>query len=262
MRPSRWFLRLNPQPDPLYRLVMFPNAGAGAGVFRSWSAAFDPRAEVCVVRPPGRDNRSDEPLCADLKEFAAGAVDALTPLGPAPLALFGHSMGGLAAYVAAVEWRRRTGTAPVWLGVAARRAPQFRRRPDALLDLPDFELAMVLNGRYGGIPTEVAADADLLAHYARILRADIAAMDGYTHRPGDPLDCPVEVFGGRRDPDATEPELTGWQEVTSRPLRRHMFDGGHFFLHDHREAVATAVNRGILSALDTDLTGPAPARWS
>ncbi|MBG0567758.1 thioesterase II family protein [Actinoplanes aureus] len=254
MRSNRWLLRLRPQPDPLVRLLMFPNAGAGAGVFRAWSELFDPRVDVCVVRPPGRDNRSDEPLCSNLAEYAAGAVNALAELGPAPVALFGHSMGGLSAYAAAVEWRRQHGTAPVWLGVAARRAPQFRRRPDALLELPDFELALVLNGRYGGIPAEVAADAELLAHYARILRSDIAAMDGYTHRPGAPLDCPVEVFGGRRDPDATEPELAGWQEVTTRPLRTHLFDGGHFFLHEHRAAVAAAICRAV--------TGPAAARSS
>ena len=241
---------------------MFPNAGAGAGAFRAWPALFDPRAEVCLVRPPGRDNRSDEPLTPDLPAYATGVVDALEQLDPAPLALFGHSMGGLAAYVTAVEWRRRSGLCPVWLGVAARRAPQLRRRPDALLELPDFEFALVLNGRYGGIPAEVAADPGLLAHYTRLLRADIAAMDGYRHRPGEPLDCPIEVFGGRRDPDATEPELAGWQEVTTRPLRRHMFGGGHFFLHEHRDTVAAAANRGVLAALDAGVTGPAAARWS
>jgi medium-chain acyl-[acyl-carrier-protein] hydrolase len=248
-----WLIRSEPRQAPLFRLLLMPNAGGGPAVFRSWASLFGPEVERCVLRLPGREGHHDTPPCRSVAEMVDGALDSLASLPPAPLALFGHSMGALVAYELA-RALRQAGTPVVWLGVAARRPPQHPRRPEALLRLPDHEFVMVLNARYGGIPAAVAGDPDLLAHYTEILRADLAVIDGYTHRPGEPLACPVAAFGGRRDPDAGAGDLPGWQEVTTGPLAVHLFDGGHFFLHEHRAAVAGLITEGVRSSLPRGAT--------
>jgi surfactin synthase thioesterase subunit len=102
--------------------------------------------------------------------------------------------------------------------------------------------------RLGGTPEELLADRRVMGMLMPGLRADFRLNDGYRHRPGPPLACPVTTFGGRQDHVVDEPELRAWREHTTGPFTSQTFEGGHFFLHSARDE--------LLGAIGAALTGP------
>ncbi|MBO0856681.1 MAG: thioesterase, partial [Nocardia sp.] len=52
------------------------------------------------------------------------------------------------------------------------------------------------------------------------------------------VDAPIQAMGGSDDEHVTIGDLYGWQQHTTADLRLEMFDGGHFYLHDHIPEIA------------------------
>jgi medium-chain acyl-[acyl-carrier-protein] hydrolase len=92
---------------------------------------------------------------------------------------------------------------------------------------------------------------DLLALLLPGLRADLAVIETYAHRPGPPLGCPIAAFGGLADAEATEAELVGWRQQTTGALSVRMFPGGHFFIQSAHEELMRIVTDELVAASET-----------
>jgi surfactin synthase thioesterase subunit len=212
------------------------------------AVALAPRCEVLAVQYPGRQDRSAEKPLESIEEIA----DQLLPLLPDHLdgafALFGHSMGATVAF----ELARRlqaAGTAPAALFASARPAPS--RQPEGGTDHhgTDDELNEYLRTTQG-TDDEVLADREFLALALPALRSDSRATETYRLRPGPKLDCPVHALMGDDDPMVTRDEARAWGEHSTGPFALHVYEGGHFYLQHHLEAVT-----GVVAAA---LAGPTP----
>ncbi len=150
-------------------------------------------------------------------------ADAVLPMAGEglPLALFGHSLGGLLAFEVARRLCQQQ-IKPLLLAIAACRAPQL---PERLPSMPDDEtLTHAL--RAAGTPPEA------LTGKLALLRAGYALRLSYYYRPAGPLPCPIIVYGGREDNEVTPAELCGWGEQAAERFQLRLFPGGHFFLHE------------------------------
>lgn len=239
-----WVVTPRPQQAPRVRLLCFPYAGGGTGVYQPWLRHLPGDVELSLLQLPGRDRRTAEPLMRDLRAMAAQLGPELGPFDGVPLVLFGHSMGGLLAYETAHWLRDRRGVAPSLLAVSGRRAPHLpsrRRSPrPSVAELSDEDFIDVVL-RLGGTPPEVLANPELRAMFLPILRADFEAVETYRHEPRRPLDCPIAAFGGTGDPFAPVDDLAAWAQHTTGPFRSRAFPGDHFFLREHRDALLAAV---------------------
>ncbi|MET8008292.1 thioesterase II family protein [Nonomuraea glycinis] len=248
------------QPSPAaVHLLCVPYAGGGAAVFRHWPALLPPTLAVSAIRLPGRESRIGEPPLADIGQMVTAAADDLaadTATGR-PYALFGHSFGALVAFELAREMRARDLPAPRRLFVSAHRAPDADAGTAPLGDLSDQEFLDKVT-RYGGMPQEVLDAPDLLDMVLPALRADIDAAEGYRFVPGAPLNCPISVFGGRSDSVTPQAQLYGWRSHSVAEVDVRLFDGGHFFLHDHRTAVTTAIGAALGALPDGAALGATP----
>lgn len=65
-----------------------------------------------------------------------------------------------------------------------------------------------------------------------ILRADLEAIEGYSYKGKDCLNCPVTACMGASDTEVTYDEMCHWQTVTEGDFELNLFDGGHFYLND------------------------------
>jgi surfactin synthase thioesterase subunit len=89
---------------------------------------------------------------------------------------------------------------------------------------------------------DVLGDPDLLELALDICRADMLLTEAYRYGPADRrLDCPVVAFGGDRDPAVPADLLRGWTRLGSAASTVHVLPGGHFYLLEHLETVATAI---------------------
>ncbi len=237
-----WVSRPNPNPAAKRRLFCFPYAGGGAAVFYRWPEYLPADVEVCAIRAPGRESRSQEPPLTDFVRFIQTLTAAIRPLLDRPFAFFGHSLGALIAFEVARQLRREGAPLPERLLVSAYRAPQLPGRYALIHDLSADEfLQGVL--KYGGIPSAVMENAELLEAMLPALRADFALAETYVYTAEPPLSCPLSVFNGSEDAHITREELAAWNAQTQATVAFHSFPGGHFYLNDARQDLLAAIGR-------------------
>src|SRR3954468_16780518 len=171
---SRWIIVPRRRRDALARLFCFPHAGVGISAYRGWADAAPEGLEVCLIQPPGRENRLREAPLTSIPETAATLVAELEPLSEIPFAFFGHSLGAVVAFETVRALQRAGAVLPSALFVAASRAPQLAWPHPPVRHLEDVPLLEVLNRRYGSVPQVVLDDPELRELLVPAVRADMA----------------------------------------------------------------------------------------
>jgi surfactin synthase thioesterase subunit len=219
---GKWLLR-EPLPDAEARLFCFPFAGVGASAMRRWPTRVGP-LEVCLVQPPGRENRMREKPYDDFGAFAGDAAEALGPYLDRPFAFFGHCSGVLLAYALLGTLDEGGGPLPSRFYVSSALPPHLGVHRPFHPGMSDEELATALRdislslGEGEPIP-------ELLALSVGVLRRDVEMCDGYAP-PLRKLPCPVTTLGWRDDTIVAPGELAGWDEYGD--TTHHVLPGDSF----------------------------------
>jgi surfactin synthase thioesterase subunit len=245
---NSWLVRGRRRAGARLRLFCVPHAGVGPSAYRRWSDCLPSDIEVALIHLPGRESRLRETPYTHIEPLVEAAAVALGPYLDIPYAMFGHSMGALVAFELARRFEEEGHGAPRHLFVSGRRAPQMPPRRSPIAHLPDDQFVPEIRSRYNGIPEEVLRHPDLLALLLPGLRADLTLVEGYVHRPGAPLPCPIVAMGGMADMEATEAELVGWRHQTTAALSVRMFPGGHFYLQTAHEELMRIVTEALMAA--------------
>jgi pyochelin biosynthetic protein PchC len=232
-----WLVGIRTPVQPRLRVVACPAAGGHPGSFRPWRMLLPPDVELLALHAPGRLGRLDEaPLCS-LRDITA-ALRAALPQDDVPLALLGYSFGAHVAYEVAYELAT-LGRPPAALVVAGARAPGRNAGRD-LSELADDELIAELR-TLGGVPAAVWRHAALVKRLLPGLRADLTALERHVHAAHAPLQTPLLVLAGDRDPLVPLADALAWT-ATAATARWVVLRAGHFVLNDARDAAAAAVN--------------------
>lgn len=237
-----WLRRFQPAPEAPVRLVCLPHAGGSASFYFPVARALAPAMDVLAVQYPGRHDRRHEPGITRLAELADRITEALLPWADRPLALFGHSMGGLLGYEVAARLED-AGATPAALFASARRAPSRHRAESVHLrsDAGVIEELKLLDGTDSGM----LMDDELLRMILPALRSDYEAIETYRHHPRPPLAAPIVVLTGDDDPQVTAEEARAWSAHTSIDFSLHTFKGGHFYLTRHQSEVLDIIRRTV-----------------
>ncbi|MGV9354318.1 thioesterase II family protein [Streptomyces misionensis] len=226
---------------PRTQLFCVPHAGGSAGVFRPWQRTFPDHIDVVPLEPAGRGTRRSEDFATQVPQAAADLAGLLLDrLDTDRFFLLGHCMGALIAYEMVHHLERAGLPTPHTLIVSGRNPPHLQTEwGKRVAKLPDDELFAELRS-VGGVPKGLSrAMADGFLH---IIRNDQAMVHAYT--PADPppvVDVPVHVLAGRED-EMTHPDrLLGWSAYTTGPVEVEHLTGGHYFLYDWPDHVASRV---------------------
>jgi len=245
---NSWVTCPKPNPQAKVRLFCFPYAGGGASAFRTWSNSLPDTVEVCPVELPGRGRQIKSVLFTQLKPLVSAIASILIPYLDKPFAFYGHSMGGLISFELTRLLRSEYGLTPFHLFISGRRAPQLPSTKPPIYALSEHELLAKLR-RFDGTPNAVLEDPELLQLFLPILRADFAVVDTYVYNHEPPLNCPISVFGGLQDQEATHNELQAWLEQTTASFSLQMFNGGHFFINSEQAALLENIAQELQMAL-------------
>jgi surfactin synthase thioesterase subunit len=227
-----------PRDDAHVRLVCVPYAGGGPAAFRRWPDVLGDAIEVWTTTLPGRGGRVREPFATEWAPLTSGLADSIAEHVREPIALYGHSMGALIAYEVAAVLEAR-GADVRRLFVSARCAPDVA----APVDCPDDDEVLLdrVDRLFGGVPSEIRADPELVQHFAAVLRADLRLLERYRWAEHPPLTCPITVLAGEDDETVSRPALDAWSRHTRAGAEVLVLPGGHFFLETQAAAVLDVV---------------------
>lgn len=222
-------------------VVVFPHAGAAAASYRVLAAALSVAADTYVVQYPQRADRLSEPAHETVHDLAVGLFDAAPWRSVAPLRLFGHSMGAVVAFeFARIAEAHDVAVQKLWVSAGpppcvVADMPELPTSDDGLLaDIADL----------GGTDPELLADEEFSELLTTAVRADYQAFNRYDPSPDVRIGADIQVLGGRDDHRIETAVLRLWEKHTHGSFELSLYDGGHFYVYDHVDAIAAQVNAG------------------
>lgn len=233
------------------KLYCFPYAGGSARIYYPWSQHIPASVELCPVELPGRGTLMELPLCQSMSELVEFVYRQIhTEIRSKPFAFYGHSMGGSIAYELSHYIWERNGILPQQLFLSGRRPPHLKRKQEPIYNLPDVEFKNKLID-LEGTPAELLENDQFFELFEPILRADFKIAETYQHTSKKrKLDVPFTVLTGMTDSMSTE-DMQEWENYTSGSCDVHVFEGGHFFIHNHTEKITNLVQQKLTATKDS-----------
>jgi surfactin synthase thioesterase subunit len=227
---------------PAGATVVFPHAGAAAAGYRTLATALAAGGDTYVVQYPQRADRLRDRAPETVHDLALDLFEAGPWNRVAPLRLFGHSMGAVVAFeFARIAESRDTVVQRLW--VSAGPAPSAIAGMPQLPTSDEGVLADIAD--LGGTAPELLADEEFAELLTTAVRADYQAINRYDCAPGTRIQADISVLGARDDHRVDTEALRRWQDHTAGAFELSLYDGGHFYLNAHLDAVAARVNANV-----------------
>lgn len=242
---NAWFQVRRPTPDASLRLFCFPYAGGSASVFHGWSDTLPRDVEVVAVQYPGHGYRFGEPLISRCADMIDALMPSIVPWLDRPYAFFGHSNGALVSFELALALQRAHYPGPVHHFLSGKSPPHLPDTGQPLHQLSDEAFMRELSA-LGGTPQEFLDDPELMRLLLPMLRADFAISETYSYTwKGDRLVTQASILYGRKDDSFDPQDLAAWPELIDGKVDSAAYDGDHFFIHSHKQAVLEFVDRKL-----------------
>lgn len=222
--------------------VVFPHAGAAAASYRMLATALAAGGDTFIVQYPQRADRLRDRAPETVHDLARGLFEAGPWCRVAPLRLFGHSMGAVVAFeFARIAEAYGAEVQKLWVSAgpppcAVAGMPELPTSDDGLLaDIADL----------GGTDPELLADEEFAELLTTAARADYQAFNRYHPSPDVRIRADTHVLGGRDDHRVDADALRRWRNHTAGSFQLSFYDGGHFYVNEHIDAVAAQVNADV-----------------
>ncbi|GAA3536592.1 alpha/beta fold hydrolase [Amycolatopsis ultiminotia] len=207
-----------------HTLIAFHHAGGSPATFLPWRRMLSPRVQLVSATLPAQPE--SEPCTEREIELLVSRIgQEIAPWTSAPYTIYGHSMGATVGLALSLHQAANGLPAPRELLVGAAAAP----------DSPIDGLTAAVIARSGRAAAEFAGSA-VAEIKQRQLDADLrtlAALRNYcTKKFRSPVDFPIHVFVGDRDPLRHLAIANRWSKYTSNSCTAETVEGDHYF---HRE---------------------------
>ncbi|WP_374289818.1 thioesterase II family protein [Desulfovibrio desulfuricans] len=227
-------------------LFCIPHAGGNAAYFAQFCALFPAAIGVRPLDLPGKGRRFREPLPTSMEVMGRDLFAQMRPTAlNRPYAIFGHSMGGLLAFVCARMASEANIPLPKAIFISSVHAPDKINTgiPGPVAQLPPGKLWDHVV-RMGGTPPDVAHSNEFRSYIEPLLAADFAAVESWQPAPCPPLPMPIHIVLGSED-IITEADALHWQKLSAAPCTVRTFSGGHFYLQSHWQELAEHLTRTL-----------------
>jgi mycobactin phenyloxazoline synthetase len=224
-------------------VVVFPHAGGAAAAYRSLAKALSSHdVDAFVVQYPQRADRRNHPAAESIDALALELFEAGDWSSAAPLTLFGHCMGAVVAFEFA-RIAERNGVPVRVLWASAGQAPSTVEAYGPLPTSDSGVLADMVD--LGGTDPELLDDEEFVELLVQAVRADYRALNTYSCGPDVRIAADIHAVGGDRDHRISRESLAHWGTHTAGRFTVTEFEGGHFYLDDHLDAVARMVSADV-----------------
>lgn len=227
-------------------LFLLPFAGGSKYSYRNYQERAPSLLNIIALEYPGRGNRADESLITDIKALIDDLYYQIKPAieRGADYAIFGHSMGGLLAYLLTRKVLLQNHIAPLHLFITGTVGPSARVRSSHKRHLLSKAAFMEEIRKLNGCPDEMLRNDELFEYFEPILRADFTATENYVYEQEPPLNIPVTVITGTEE-RLKPADILSWQKETSQPVDFGTMPGNHFFIFHQTDAILGIITKKL-----------------
>jgi surfactin synthase thioesterase subunit len=225
-------------------LICLPFAGGNRYSYREYELKSPPFIKILTIEYPGRGARLREPLIRDMDRIVADLYGQLKKEDLNDYAIYGHSMGGLAAYLLTRYIMHKGHKPPHHLFISGTTGPSAAGRSGRKRHLLGKKEFLQEINDLDGMPDEILKNEELMEYFEPILRADFTATETYSHKESSPLNIPVTVITGTEEKMETE-DIRSWQKETTRLVDFRQFPGKHFFIFQHTIAMMAILSEKL-----------------
>lgn len=200
--------------------------------------------DVCLIQPPGRENRIREPHYGTYQELARSLLEFLPPHLDKPYGFFGHCGGALPGVEMALHIAEAGLPAPSRVFVSSQVAPHDGPT-GRFLTMSRDELAGELRNlivSLGGTPAPQLVELGL-----DLLIADLDANRRYVVPDPQPLPCAITAIGWTDDREISLDQMGGWKDLAD-DCRYVLLEGGHYSFLDGPAALLEELERDLMAA--------------
>jgi external thioesterase TEII len=202
---------------------------------------------IITLEYPGRGTRMKEQLVSDVHALVDDLYRQVkSVVGKEKYAIYGHSLGGLMAYLLILKLSESNHNQPEHIFITGTTGPSSSSRLEkkrSLLSKSEF-INEIKN--LGGMPDEILQNEELLNYLEPILRNDFKVSETYIHKDRAPLNIPMTVITGTEE-DMKNEDILLWQNETNLPVDFKQMQGGHFFIFKHIDNILETISEKLIN---------------
>lgn len=228
------------------QLFCLPFAGGNKYSYREFIEKAPSFLKIVTLEYQGRGTRMQDALVTDINEMVNDVFGQVSPLiGQQDYAIYGHSLGGLMAYLLTLKLVENNHKPPMHIFITGTSGPSSpdRQEEKKRYLLPQKEFIEEIRA-LDGMPEEILENEELLYYFEPILRADFQASETYTYRERPPLTIPFTVVTGTEE-DIEPENIKLWQKESIYPVDFKRLPGKHFFIFQHTFKIIEIISKKL-----------------
>ncbi len=235
--------------DKKINLFCLTFAGGNKYSYRNFSLNAPSFLNIITLEYPGRGVRINEPLIYDINALVNDLyVQVQRNAGTEKYAIYGHSMGGLIAYLLTLKLLKNHHKQPEHIFISGTAGPSAVSRYEKNRHLlPKDEFIQVIT-ELGGMPDEILQSQELLNYVEPILRNDFRVIETYRYQDHPPLNIPFTVITGTEE-DIEANDILLWQKETNLPVDFKRMPGNHFFIFHHTDQLLKVISKKLYHSI-------------
>jgi surfactin synthase thioesterase subunit len=159
-------------------------------------------------------------------------------------AIYGHSLGGLTAYLLTLKLLENHHREPEHIFITGTSGPSSLSRLEKKRSLlPKAEFIKEIK-ELGGMPEEILENEEMLNFLEPILRNDFRVSERYMYQEHAALDIPLTIITGSEE-DMEKEDILLWQKESRHPVDFRQMPGGHFFILEHTEQLMEVISKKL-----------------
>jgi len=227
-------------------LLCIPYSGGSKYSFSALLKKVPVNLNPVVLELPGRGARSGEKLCHDIALIVEDILRRAVKFTSGPYAIYGHSMGGLLAFLLAKRIVQSGLPEPLHLFVTGTKGPSVIADPKYhLLNKQEF-LEKIRSLK--GMPDEILENSDMMDYFEPIIRSDFKLSETYVYPPLSPFRFPITVIVGEEE-DMEFEDVRAWSLESAAEVSISRLPGSHFFIFEHAESIMRTFGEKIALSL-------------
>lgn len=222
-----------------------PYAGGNKYSYRDFKAKAPPFLNFIMLEYPGRGARIGEPLATDIHFIVNDLYNQIrNSINTADYAFYGHSMGGLVAYLLTVKITENQLREPLHLFITGTSGPSSLSRGEKKrFQMVQDEFIKEIRD-FGGMPDEMLENNELLHYFEPILRSDFEATELYNYSHYPPLNIPITVITGTGE-DLEAGDIEIWQKESLYKVDFRRLPGKHFFIFNFISEIIQIIGKKL-----------------